>query len=120
MAESEKLIEAAQFEPKDIGEGFIWGSVAVCLGLLLSCALLVLWLYPRSTLDRMISVPLPVYPEPRLQPNARAQMRNFYAQEMQQLNGTGWVDQASGIVHIPIGTAMQKIAEEGVPDWPAP
>ena len=29
-------------------------------------------------------------------------MARFYAEEMQQLNGTGWIDKAKGTVHIPI------------------
>jgi hypothetical protein len=47
-------------------------------------------------------------------------MARFYAEEMQRLNGTGWIDKTKGTVHIPIATAMRKITEEGIPGWPAP
>ena len=46
MLEAERVIPDARHEPTDIGPGFIWGAAAVCLGTLLACALLVLWLYP--------------------------------------------------------------------------
>ena len=67
MPEAERLIPEARHEPSDIGPGFIWGAAALCLGTLLACALLVLWLYPTSWLDRRVQMPLPRYPEPRLQ-----------------------------------------------------
>ena len=35
-------------------------------------------------------------------------------------NGTGWIDKAHGIVHIPIADAMRQVAQEGIPGWPAP
>ena len=47
-------------------------------------------------------------------------MARFYAEEMQRLNGTGWIDKAKGTVHIPIADAMRKVAEEGIPGWPTP
>jgi hypothetical protein len=120
VAEERRVVPAARFERTDIGEGFIWGAVATCLGVLLACALLVLWLYPRSTLDRVLDLPLPVYPEPRLQSDPAADMRNFRARELQRLNGVGWVDKAQGVVHIPIGQAMKQLVQEGIAGWPAP
>ena len=35
-------------------------------------------------------------------------------------NGTGWIDKAHGIAHIPIADAMRLVAQEGIPGWPAP
>ena len=52
MAEPEKHIEAAAFEPTDLGEGFIWGVVGICVAVLLACALVVAWLYPQAATDR--------------------------------------------------------------------
>ncbi len=119
MAEPERAIPDARHEPTDIGEGFIWAAVAVCLGTLILCAGLVFALYPKSVLDVTLHLPLATYPSPRLQPSPPADMRAFYAEEMRRLNGTGWVDQAQGIVHIPIEEAMRKVAEDGIPGWPA-
>jgi len=119
MAEAEREIPDARREPTDIGEGFIWGAVGVCLGTLVLCAGMVLALYPKSLSDVRLRLPLPVYPAPRLQPSPADDMRAFYAEEMRRLNGTGWVDRAHGIVHIPIDEAMREVAQEGIAGWPA-
>ena len=46
-------------------------------------------------------------------PIPQQDMQRFYAQEMQILNGTGWVDKERGVVHIPIAQAMQEVARRG-------
>lgn len=120
MPEAERVIPDARHEPTDIGPGFIWGVVVVCLGTLLACALVVLWLYPNSRLDRTLALPLPLYPQPRLQPSPPEDMQKFYAQEMRILEGTGWVNKRAGVVHIPIAQAMHEIAQQGIAGWPAP
>jgi hypothetical protein len=119
MGEPKRAIPDARREPTDIGEGFIWAAVGTCLGTLIFCAGVVIGLYPKSLSDVRLRLPLPVYPAPRLQPNPAADMRVFYAEEMRRLNGTGWVDQAHGIVHIPIDEAMREVAQEGIAGWPA-
>lgn len=119
MAEEKRLIPVARFEATDVGRGFIWGAVATCSAVLLACALLVFWLYPSSTQDHTLALPLPVYPAPRLQSHPVADMRAFRAGELERLNSTGWVDKTEGIVHIPITQAMQEIVQEGIPGWPA-
>ena len=119
MPEAERSIPDARHEPTDIGPGLMWGAVALCLSTLLACALLVLWLYPESRLDRTLQMPLPLYPEPRLQPDPQEDMKAFHAHEMQILNGTGWVDKNHGVAHIPISQAMQEVARQGIAGWPA-
>jgi len=106
MAEPHKQIEVSAFEPKDIGEGFIWGAVGISLAVLLGCALIVVWLYPYAASDRILSLPLPEYPEPRLQADPAADLRRFRARELEQLNG--------------IDAAMQQVAAEGITGWPPP
>jgi hypothetical protein len=78
----------------------------------------VYWLYPQSRLDRTLSLPLPVYPAPRLQPNPPEDLKKFRASELSILESTGWVDKTDGVIHIPIGEAMRLVAHEGVPGWP--
>src|SRR5581483_10734915 len=119
MHEAERVIPDARHEPTDIGPGFIWGAVAVCVGTILACALLVLWLYPNAKYDRALDLPLPIYPEPRLQPSPPDDMQSFYGKEMQILNTTGWVDKAGGVVHIPISQAMREVAQDGIAGWPS-
>jgi hypothetical protein len=120
MREAEQSLPEARHEPTDIGEGFIWGAAALVLAVLIACAILVLWIYPESRLDRTLQLPLPSYPAPRLQPNSQADLQRFRARELEQLNSAGWVDRKEGIVHIPIGEAMRRVAEEGIAGWPAP
>ena len=107
MVEAQREIPDAEHETTDIGPGFIWAAVAVCLATLLGCALVVLWLYPESRLDRTLQMPLPLYPEPRLQPNPPADLVRLHAKEL--LN-----DEAP----IPIDQAMREVAREGIPGWP--
>lgn len=118
MAEAERIIPNARREESDVGAGFIWGAFALLLGSLIAIALLILWLFPKSPLDRTLQLPLPTYPAPRLQSSPRADMQQFYRKEMQRLNSAGWIDKASGIVHIPISDAMAKVAKEGIQGWP--
>lgn len=118
MGDAEKVIPDARREVSDVGERFIWSAFAFLLVSLVAIALLILWLFPGSIQDQTIRRPLPAYPAPRLQPSPRADMQKFYAEEMQHLNSTGWIDKTHGTLHIPIADAMRKIAEEGIKDWP--
>jgi hypothetical protein len=118
MVETERRVSVARHEPTDIGEAFIWGVAALVLGVLILCALLVLWLYPESRLDRTMHLPLPLYPAPRLQVNPASDLQRFYSEEMLRLDSKG-VDKPQGVGHIPIADAMREIAQEGIPEWPA-
>jgi hypothetical protein len=120
MADTDKLIPTARHEHSDIGERSIWVAAALMLGLLAGCALLTWWLYPQSLSDATLTPPLPLYPTPRLQSDPPADMRAFHALEMRQLDSTGWVDEAHGVVHIRIADAMRIVGQEGIPGWPAP
>lgn len=113
MPEPVKRITVSAFEPTDVGGGFIWGVVGLCLAILLLCALAVVWLYPHAMADRGRRLLLPIYPEPHLQADPVADLRRYHALALQQLNATD-------AAHIPIATAMRQIANEGIPEWPAP
>jgi hypothetical protein len=116
----EKLLAPARHETSDVGMPFIWIGVSLLFVTVLALALLVLWLFPGSTIDQAKRLAHPQFPNPQLQPNPRENMARFYAEEMQRLNGTGWVDKAKSTVHIPIENAMRKVAEEGIQGWPRP
>jgi hypothetical protein len=116
MRESQTVIPVARHEASDISDRFIWGALALMLATLILCALIVFWLYPQTL--RHFALHLPSYPAPRLQANPQAELRAFRAQQLARLNSTGWVDQAHGVVHIPISAAMRKLADEGITDWP--
>lgn len=55
------------------------------------------------------------FPEPRLEVNERSELQGVVLSQEQELNSYGWVDEKSGVVHIPIERAMQLIAQKGLP-----
>jgi hypothetical protein len=58
------------------------------------------------------------FPEPRLEHDERGQLNNVLLQEEKTLNSYGWVDEKTGVVHIPIERAMQLVAQRGLPTRP--
>lgn len=62
-----------------------------------------------------LNVTSQVPPMPRLQSDPTYDLNRFRQQVERRLNSYGWVDQAHGIVHIPIQQAMQLIAKQGLP-----
>ena len=117
---SERALPPARHETRDIA----FRPMLIAAGLMaFALALVVLgvrWMYPHVTTDVVIAGRTPNYPAPQLQTDPSGDMARFYLGEMQQLNGTGWVDRAQGLVHIPIEDAMRQVVQRGIPDWPAP
>ena len=74
---SEKQLEPARHEPADVSGAFIWAGTALLLVTVSALAFLVLWLYPGATTDRILQLPLPKYPAPRLQQSPAADMARF-------------------------------------------
>jgi hypothetical protein len=56
---------------------------------------------------------------PELQPSASADMREFRAQEEAALHRWQWVDQPQEVAEIPIERAIELVAKNGLPQWPA-
>jgi hypothetical protein len=56
---------------------------------------------------------------PMLESDERGQFKDFLLKQEDQLNSYGWVDEQAGVAHIPIGRAMDLIAERGLPVRPA-
>lgn len=57
-------------------------------------------------------------PEPRLQAHPLADRERYDEEQVAKLSGYQWVDRGTGIVRIPIGRAMQILAEHGGPNPP--
>ncbi len=55
---------------------------------------------------------------PMLETNERGQFRDFLMNQEGQLNSYGWVDQKTGVAHIPIERAMDLIVQRGLPVVP--
>ncbi len=66
------------------------------------------WQVPNRTL------PAPErFPSPRVQTHQAEQLHELLAEQRQQLTGYAWADQDKTLVRIPIGRAMEIIAQRG-------
>jgi len=115
---NEKELGPVDHERTDISTRVIWLGIPVLVLGVLALALLVLKLYPGGMVDRTLNLPLPTYPEPQLQTDPANDMREFRAAQMARLNGTSWINEQQGVVHIPIDKAMREVATHGIEDWP--
>jgi hypothetical protein len=115
----EKDLAPASHQGGDISGGFIAIGFASILFAVILLSLLAWALFPDAMIDRTMNLPLPPYPEPRLQINPAEDMADFHRRELARLNGAGWTDQAKGAAHIPIAIAMRIIARVGIADWPS-
>jgi hypothetical protein len=60
-------------------------------------------------------MPIPLPPQPRVQSNPREDLRDFRAREISDLNSYRWVNRKKNVITIPIGRAIQILAQRGVP-----
>ncbi len=73
---------------------------------------------PRSPLAEANEFRPP--PEPSLQASPREDFLQFRAAEERMLNSYEMIDAENGIARVPIDEAMRFVAEQGLPEWPAP
>ena len=66
---------------------------------------------PASPFENVRQLP----PEPRLQTNAREDLRRYHQDENKVLGTYGWVDQKANVVRIPIDRAMDLMLQKGYP-----
>jgi hypothetical protein len=105
-----------------ITAGLVTITVVICLG--------VVWLMMRSlakthppppwsedlgTITSPSEALLQRFPAPSLQLIPHQDLVALQARENEQLNSYGWIDRTGRVVHIPIGRAMELIAERGLP-----
>lgn len=70
--------------------------------------------YPRDyPLAQAGEMRLP--PAPRLQDKPREDLKQLRRGEDELLNSYTWIDQNTGAVRIPIGEAMKRVLDQGVP-----
>lgn len=55
-----------------------------------------------------------VAPGPGLQASPEKELAALRADEERRLNGWGWVDRAAGLAHVPVETAIDRVAADGV------
>jgi hypothetical protein len=56
--------------------------------------------------------------EPPLQVSPRADIDAMRERDDRALHNTAWIDRDRGLARVPIETAMEMIAKNGVPRWP--
>jgi hypothetical protein len=54
-------------------------------------------------------------PAPRLQTDPAADLQQLLEAENAKLNSYGWIDKGAGVIRIPIGRAMDLLAQRGLP-----
>ena len=62
---------------------------------------------------------VPQYPAPALQVKPQVDLQTYRARAEHDLNSYGWIDQAHGVVKIPIERAMNLLLARGLPVRPA-
>lgn len=74
------------------------------------------WMPPLGIVTAPNLMPLDRFPAPHLEiDDDHAQRVALYAAQNEKLNSYGWEDRSNGIVHIPIGRAMDLILQRGLP-----
>ncbi len=58
-------------------------------------------------------------PEPRLQTAPEQELKAYMAEERRRASSYGWIDEAQGVVHIPVDHAMDLVLQRGLPSRPA-
>jgi hypothetical protein len=91
-------------------------SVAIALAIGVGLGLMALFGGFEPPLARAEHKPTP---EPHLQPHPLADRQRYDEEERARMSGYQWVDRSAGIVRIPIGSALQILAQHGGPRRPA-
>lgn len=104
-------------EPSDVSPRLVLALLALVAAALVISAIILALVF-HGELSPPSNAPSIVPPQPRLQVDEHADLKEFRARVEKQLNSYGWVDRQGGIVHIPIAAAMQRAAANGFPDWP--
>ena len=73
----------------------------------------------QASILPQLAAPLEI-PQPHLQADPAAERIRIQQQQLEQLNGYGWVDRKAGIAHIPIERAMEILAQSGLPEIKEP
>jgi len=112
-----------EIDSRSIGWFGVWLTIGVVVVVILMWALYRDFLHRQEAADRPVS-PLVdrterrLPPEPRLQSTPELDLQSYLAEERRRTSSYGWVDEAQGIVHIPVDRAMDLLLEQGLPSRP--
>jgi hypothetical protein len=107
----------------------VLGLLTIGLLVLVALAMVLMWFLTTSLYEqeKAEDPPPPLMIEarvPHLPPNPRLQSEPFFeldllrATQNAQLNSYGWVDESTGLAHIPIDRAMDLLVVNGLPTTP--
>ena len=112
--------EHTDIEPAIAGKFALWLAVAMVIsgGIVYGT----FWLFEgrEATINReIVQFPMAVGqikepPTPRLQTQPFKDVYQLKQEQLDKLHSYGWVDQATGVVHIPIDDAMRLLAERNL------
>lgn len=122
------LLEEMGYEPSDVDPGQA-PRVTIIFFVSIIVTILISWAFMTSIDRTSTKEPaaqalerrrMPEPPNPLLQSNATAKkdMVMLRAEERKKLETYGWVDEAKGIVHIPVEQAIEEVARQGLPTRP--
>jgi hypothetical protein len=111
------------YETRDVPGGLVFWSLLGLAVLTLVSAIFVLgfFVYLRALPDKVSPTPSPfasertLPPSPMLQANPPLELDEYNEKMDTARNSYGWVDKSAGIAHIPVDTALDIIAERGLP-----
>lgn len=109
------------YERSDIrGRDMVWLAAGLALFVIVT-PLLMPFVFPQTMQHRSpIAPPALIADAPQLAITPRQDLQRFNRSEAQFEQSYGWTDRSQGDVRIPIGRAMQFLAERGLPGWPTP
>lgn len=116
--------ESVEFDREIQYHQLIWMGVSLLVVAIIS-GVLVFFLLQSFVSWRTKGAEAPVVPAPaaaggpQLLARPERELDQVRTGEKERLSSYGWVDQASGVAHIPIERAIDIVAERGLPSRPA-
>ena len=114
---------AQHYERDDVsGRGIFRFAITLVIGIVI--AIFVMWFVLSKWTNRSLEVKMqlspadveaPVAPGPGLDAVPEVRLQETRARDAERLTTYGWLDQAGGVVHIPIEEAMRLLVERGLP-----
>jgi hypothetical protein len=111
--------EHTDIEPAIASRFAVWLAIAMAISAMIVYG--TFWLFEgreETVSEQMQQFPLAAGrskdpPAPRLQTQPFKDVYQLKGAQLEKLNSYGWVDQATGVVHIPIDEAMRIVSERG-------
>ncbi len=120
---------AGGHEPDEVAVKPLAGFLVSMVALLILAGVLMFGVFRLLARDaKSVDRPLPgsvarslarLPPYPRLESGPLAPRARLNAEESARLSSFGWVDKASGTVHIPIDLAIEIVARQGISETPS-